>query len=305
MIKRIFYNFYITISIIIVTGINSYGSISPYDCLVDMPLLIVSPDARGSSLAECVSGESDGIESLYWNPAGLAYIDKKEIFFTYKKSMDIMNYVYLSYGMPASKKKKGSIGVDVSYMGGPNLGNFGRIYFISLSTGYGYSFNKLKIGTLVKYVYSNIFKSKNNGIAFDLGMQFEFNKRIKAGISVKNLGFIFNKEDSMFKFPIIIIAGASFDFHIKGSKLSLITAAEVVMEYYYPGIGFGLEYSLKDFLFVRTGYKLITDVKGESKELLKGFGFGFGTMIKIVKFDICISPFKLKNFIEISTKFFF
>ncbi|GAI15775.1 unnamed protein product, partial [marine sediment metagenome] len=79
--------------------------------------LCIQPGARPSGMGEVhVSVIGDG-NSLYWNPAGLGYLDNAEICFTHMVYFQELNYNFISYCKPFSDLGTFSIGGITLYSG--------------------------------------------------------------------------------------------------------------------------------------------------------------------------------------------
>ena len=50
---------------------------------VGFQFLEIGAGARGTAMGEAMVGAAEGIESLYWNPAGLRFVTKPTALFTY------------------------------------------------------------------------------------------------------------------------------------------------------------------------------------------------------------------------------
>jgi hypothetical protein len=79
-----------------------------------MQFLKVMPCARATALGDAYSSVAIGAEALYWNPAGLAWADKKEISLTYINWIFDSKLYDFAFGMPLGNI--GSIGFQLRYV---------------------------------------------------------------------------------------------------------------------------------------------------------------------------------------------
>lgn len=70
--------------------------------------------ARATGLGGAYTAVSGDINSISYNPAGLASLKKSEAGFTRAELVDGVSYNFLGYSQPASK---GTLGLGVNYLG--------------------------------------------------------------------------------------------------------------------------------------------------------------------------------------------
>lgn len=174
-----------------------------------VPFLLITPDARASSMGETGTAYTDDINAVYWNPAGLGFLDYvprynqynevtyekyKEVSLAYSKWLPQFNadlfYSYLSGGMYL-EEIDGTIAVNFVFM---NLGEFTRTAFngdvlgkfnsneFTLGLSYGTIVAKdLGLGVNLRYIQSNLTPTstaqQDAGIgrsaSFDLGLMWK------------------------------------------------------------------------------------------------------------------------------------
>ena len=140
-----------------------------------VPFLLISPDSRGSAMGETGVATSADVNSVHWNNAKLAFIDKKYGFgMSYVpwlgKIVDDMSISYLSGFYKLDNIQ--TIGLTMKYF---DLGeiqltdNQGLSLGIEnpkeLSTAFTYSRklnNYLSIGGTTRYIWSNLTGSISN-----------------------------------------------------------------------------------------------------------------------------------------------
>ena len=173
-----------------------------------VPFLLISPDSRGSAMGETGVATSADVNSVHWNNAKLAFIDKKYGFgMSYVpwlgKIVDDMSISYLSGFYKLDNIQ--TIGLTMKYF---DLGeiqltdNQGLSLGIEnpkeLSTAFTYSrklTNYLSIGGTTRYIWSNLTGSISNysdakaGNSFSVDLGLYFNKEITLANRTSELSF--------------------------------------------------------------------------------------------------------------------
>ncbi len=173
-----------------------------------VPFLLISPDSRGSAMGETGVATSPDVNSVHWNNAKLAFIDKKYGFgMSYVpwlgKIVDDMSVSYLSGFYKLDDIQ--SIGLSMKYF---DLGeiqltdNQGLALGIEnpkeLSTAFTYSrklTTNLSIGGTTRYIWSNLTGSISNysdakaGNSFSVDLGLYYNKEITLANRTSELSF--------------------------------------------------------------------------------------------------------------------
>jgi len=145
--------------------------------------LRVPAGSRGTALGGSVLASVKGIESLYWNPAGLASGDsKREVVFSYLDYMADMQMNY--FAMSTQVRGDISLGVsakvfsvgDIIVTTEENPEGTGEVLSPTFSVvGMTYSqrfTDRVSFGATVKYIHEGIAREVANGLAFDFGFQY-------------------------------------------------------------------------------------------------------------------------------------
>jgi len=179
-----------------------------------VPFLMISPDSRAGGMGDAGVASAPDANSIHWNPAKLAFLDKKmglSISYTpwLRALVPDINLAYISfYYKPGSKKSDQTIAGSLRYFSlgditftditGATIGQF-RPYEMALDMAYARKLSKnFSVGLAGRYIYSNL----TNGIdvgganthaaqtgAVDLSV-FYTNDKVKVGDkkSILNLG---------------------------------------------------------------------------------------------------------------------
>jgi len=173
-----------------------------------VPFLLISPDSRGSAMGETGVATSPDVNSVHWNNAKLAFIDKKYGFgMSYVpwlgKIVDDMSVSYLTGFYKLDNVQ--TIGLSMKYF---DLGeiqltdNQGFSLGVEnpkeLSTAFTYSrklTNDLSIGGTTRYIWSNLTGSISNyadakaGNSFSVDLGLYYNKEITLVNRTSELSF--------------------------------------------------------------------------------------------------------------------
>lgn len=249
--------------------------------------------ARSAGMGNAVTTVYNGTDAIYWNPANLSYIDKKELSFSHTIWFEDVNYEWLAFVLPTTEY--GVFGFGVQYV---SYGSLDRIDNQQISDGsfspldmalylsYATTYEKFDMGLNLKYIYSKIEQSAY-AIALDLGINYTLNENTFIGATLTNLGtdMKFNKETE--PLPLLFKVGGSYyilDTWLIALDLNFPRDNEIYFD-------FGTEYSILiaenlNFAF-RAGYE------GRNKDI-PGFNWinlGFGLDYLDYAFDYAFVPY--------------
>ncbi|MBI2420413.1 MAG: PorV/PorQ family protein, partial [Ignavibacteriales bacterium] len=189
-----------------------------------MQFLKVMPCARGTALGDAYSVLAEGAEAVFWNPSGIALVQKPELSSTYLMWMMDSKIGAISYAAPLADI--GAFGVSLQYVDygemeetiwnrpyskfDPYPGRTGRSFHpYAYVAGISYAANltdKFSTGLSVKYAYESLFNGKTfnamisqgiceevntwgSGLLFDFGMRYNTGyKSVQLGIAIQNFG---------------------------------------------------------------------------------------------------------------------
>ena len=145
--------------------------------------------------------------ATYWNPGGLAFVDKSDILFFNQSWIANINHTYTSVAIPI--QNSGTIALSLNVM------NYGDIevttlefqdgsgeYYSALDYSAGISYARKFVqwfgfGATLKYINSQIWHSDASAVSMDLGVQIYtdflssedgMNDGLKLGMSISNYG---------------------------------------------------------------------------------------------------------------------
>jgi hypothetical protein len=268
--------------------------------------LLIPVGARGTALGGAVIADPRGVESMYWNPAGLALMQGTELAFSHQPYLADID---VNWGAVATNIEGfGSIGVSAKIV---SIGNIeqttesqpdgtGSVYNPTLAVvGLTYARTltaNVAIGVTAMLIDESIIKVSATGVAFDFGVVYDPRwKGVKFGMAIKNYGpnmkfdgsgFDLTSSDlgtrnvrstsSSFELPSHIDLGATYNFYNR-DKHSLtadgVFRSNNFQDDMYQG---GLEYSYNDRYFLRGGYNY-----SNQSNYIYGASFGGGLSVPV------------------------
>lgn len=166
---------------------------------VGAQFLKIGVGSRYQGLGEASVAMVDDAYSLYWNPAGLAYIENSELTFTNVNWMTDISINFIGFGQRI--EDFGTIGIAATLMSMGDMevttvddpegtGDFFSATSFALTAGYArFLTTRLAFGASIKYIYENIYNESAGGIAFDFGTQLHTGfKSLRIGMNVANMG---------------------------------------------------------------------------------------------------------------------
>lgn len=208
MIRYLAFLIFLNVPVFSQSTILSGQDTSRRPIITAVPFLLISPDSRGSAMGETGVATSPDVNSVHWNNAKLAFIDKKYGFgMSYVpwlgKIVDDMSVSYLSGFYKLDQVQ--TVGLSMKYF---DLGeiqltdNQGLSLGVEnpkeLSTAFTYSrklTNDLSIGGSARYIWSNLTGSISNysdakaGNSFSVDLGIYYNKEISLVNRTSELSF--------------------------------------------------------------------------------------------------------------------
>jgi len=280
--------------VFILTASFTFGQ-NTYDFLnVDM-------SARAASLGGSYVTNNDDVDVLFYNPAGLSFLEKDPVSFSFVKHLMDINLFSLAYS--TEFENIGRFGTAIKYINygsfdeadefGNRTGEFnaGELAFI---LGYTNEFSEnFYYGANAKVIYSSIADESSSAMALDLGINYEIpNQKMNLAASVLNLGtqlssYIDTKED----LPLDVAIGISKRLENLPVRLSLdfhqLNKERDELYQRLKGFSLGAEFYLSEVFTLRFGYdnEKRSDLKVGSSSGIAGFNGGLGVKISEYVFN--------------------
>ncbi|MBA7465442.1 hypothetical protein ES707_00611 [subsurface metagenome] len=229
--------------------------------------------ARSLGMGKAFVSIADDASATYWNPAGLAQIDRKEITALHAILWADTMYDFISYVHPITGI--GTVGGSITrlYSGkfdGRDENNISTHEFSDSQTALGASYGKqivdvLALGASIKYVTHNLDDHKNGNFTFDIGAMYKspMVEHLQVGLNLRNLIGLRTGADTEDKLPLTLRFG--FNYKLLRDKLALVIDLEkskAPLSYH-----FGTEYWAFQYLAVRFGI--------DPEEFTLGFGIRY------------------------------
>lgn len=249
--------FLVTGSVSSVAGrnVNSRAGTSAF------PFLKINIGARAVGMGGAFTGLADDISSFYYNPAGLAQLDRNAFILGYH------NYVAdMQSGFAGVMKKAGDNRSFGFYISALSYGDFIRTDETGVIDGtfggndilfagsYAFRYNlNFMFGATAKFIYEDIDQFSASGIAFDLGGKWLSDRqRYSAGIMIQNLGAQLSSLGSeKDKLPLTFRAGGS----ARPRGANVIFSGDIIIPIDNdPEFAIGGEYYEFKPLYLRLGY---------------------------------------------------
>lgn len=159
--------------------------------------LLIPVSARGIALSGAFLTDMTGLESLYYNPAGLDRGANNEAMFSYMSYIADINVSYFAIGSRLGRF--GSLAIsfksidfgDIPVTTIDNPDGTGAEYtpsFITASLSYGKKVSEqISIGLTAKVIYESILNTSAAGAAIDFGAEYRIHN-LSLGAAVKNIG---------------------------------------------------------------------------------------------------------------------
>ncbi len=268
--------------------------------------LKIGVGARAVGMGGAFTAVSGDVNSLFWNPAGLADLKQSQLGAMSSVLAADTNLNTLGYAQPT---KYGTFGASALYLDqGPldgrnasaqPTGNFNASDFAG-SVAYANKFGKhLRLGTNLKYIHSSIAADAGEDFALDAGALYDFGKLGPGtpvlGAMVQNLGPKMSMGGGAASYlPTTLATGLSYRWR------GLLADIDYKSMPYAPAseVDAGLEFRPIELIALRAGYDrstfseplLLNGSGGIDVAALNGFSFGTGLRLDGFDFDYSFTP---------------
>lgn len=255
--------------------------------------LLIPVGARGIGLGGSYLAGISGVEAIHWNPAGLsASTSAAEAMFSHSSWIGGIGIDYVAvganfsgFGNLAFSVKSLSFG-DLIYTTETTPDGTGAVFtptFVTVGLTYSRALtDRIRAGLTANIVTERISRSNASGIAFDIGLQYQglagF-RGLQLGVALRNLGpnmqfdgsdmyrvaaeqnakrdaQLLKVETAGFQLPTRLELGLAYSATF--SELHALTIAGTFQNNNFLDDSYrlGLEYSFRNFLFLRGGYTM-------------------------------------------------
>ena len=155
--------------------------------------------AKAISMASTFTSVANDISSLYWNPSGIASLNKFEIGFSHSQWIADIHHNFLGIVLPLSENS--TIGVSVIQLSSGEIesttidkpsgtGTYFDATDLAISISYAqYLIEQVSVGISAKYINQRIWNTSASTFAFDMGVLLHTGfYGMKMGLSFQNFG---------------------------------------------------------------------------------------------------------------------
>lgn len=263
--------------------------------------LLIPVGSRGTAMGGAAVADPEGLESIYWNPAGLAELEGTEVMFSHNPYIaDIDNNFGAvatnieGFGTLAASAKVMSIG-DIEETTEAQPEGTGSIYNPTLTVvGVTYARSltaAVQFGATANFINENLFEVTASGVAFDFGIRYTPSwQGMQMGITIKNYGPNMKFSGSgfdrsyeaagrrrvklnpaPFELPSSVNLGVSYNFLTNGLNSATVLGNFQSNNHTADNFQGGFEYAYDNKYFLRAGYNY-----ADQDEYLYGVTFGAG-----------------------------
>lgn len=273
--------------------------------------------ARPSAMGDAFTGLADDVNTVQWNPAGLATIQGKNEFVAMRAQLfQDMEYNYFAFAHPM--KRFGTVAITLNNLNITDIqqrtsdSDNPDSTFAANDTAYTLAWGMkwdeqsasgIHMGGALKYIRQTLAGETANAVAADLGALHSFETMpLSVGMSVQNLGTQAKFKNEGDALPLTIRMGASYrlfeqwggmktDEHEKNGLV-------VALDENFPrdndpstrlGVEFARRWSEDLRSAARAGYR--TDRARQIEGNMVGISAGAGVSYKFLTFDFAWQPF--------------
>ncbi len=284
--------------------------------------------ARAIALGGSFVAEASDLSALYWNPAGLSRLPGSSVQLAHTEYLAEINYNFAAFG--TSMGNLGTLAFSIIFLDSGNMdvrtedrpegtGEQFKVQDYALQISYGRALtDRFSIGGTFKYIQERIWHSKASTVAFDVGTLFTTPyERLRLGASMSNFGpkmrldgrdILFSEDPSpnndgnveivnaQFRtdrhpLPLLFRVGLAWDAFRSGDHRLLLSTDAAHPNDNSEYLNVGAEYSFRDLLALRGGYRNLFEEDGE-----QGLTFGAGLNLRVdrslrARFDYAYADF--------------
>lgn len=256
---------------------------------------------RAASLGGSYVANCDDPDVIFYNPAGMEFLDKTPVSFSFVKHVLDINFASLSYSTEINSI--GRVGAAIRYAnygtftGADEYGNITGDFSVNeaaLLVGYSNLLDEnFSYGASVEFIYSKIAEYSSTGIALDLGLHYAIPANlVDIGFSILNFGTQMSSYGSTKeKLPVAVALGVSKKMEHMPVKLSFdfhdLSEQDINFSQRLKNFSIGAEFFLSKVIRLRFGYnnQNRTDLTINQSAGLAGINMGLGALISGYTFN--------------------
>jgi hypothetical protein len=299
------------------------------------PELLIPVGARGMALNGAYISGLQGIESIYYNPAGLgASGSSTEAYFSYMSWIADIGVSYAAIG--TGFEGLGSIGLSIKSL------SFGDIPETTVEAPYGTGAtfsptyvvlgltyanaltDRIRIGVNFNYVSEKIMSSSASGISIDAGVQYNGIAEVeglKLGVVLRNFGpsmsfdgpdllrtatdpnslrgsQFYKIEGASFELPSQLEFGLAYERMFAADYRMLLASSFQQNNFANDEYKLAAEFAFQETFFLRGGYSYMAEAVDIEEEQVFGPSFGAGVKVN-AGFDLAVDyAYRVANYFD-------
>lgn len=255
--------------------------------------LDIGVGARGIGMGGAFTALADDSSAVYWNPAGLARLEKREVSVSHAELGLGTREDFLAYAHPTSR---GTFAAAMTYLSQGSIGGrdaAGRptgdyeASDAAVAGAYGLKTDIADLGVSVKYLRSHIASSEAQGVAADFGARRSFDGagpgKLVVGAALRNTGPGLKYENQRNDLPLRLAGGAAYTF---AAGRTLAVEVQTAPRGGGADGGFGGEFKVMEGALLRLGWSTKNAApEGEGFDAARGLTVGLGLERAGFRFD--------------------
>lgn len=297
---------FLTVLLIIAGSLAAYAGDPTRKGTTGADQLLIPVGAQSIATGGAFLSNVTGLESIYYNPAGLSQTSGSEAMFSYMSYIADINVSYFAIGTNLGDFGSFAFSIKTFDFGDIPVTTFtspdgdGTTYSPAfLTAGITYSkviTDRVGIGVNAKVISESILDVTATGFALDFGVQYRFPSNFSIGAAVKNIGtnMVYSGSNLQVStgIPGTTPGSAPGAYEVIAEEFQIPSYFELSTAYHYnmneensillgttfrnnnvmeDQLKFGVEYGFSNTFFVRGGYDLLLENTSDNT-----FGFTFG-----------------------------
>ena len=240
----------------------------------------IAVGARPLGMGGAFVAVADDANAIWWNPAGVATTERKEMTLMHNEMGEDIRYQFLAYSQPV-RKLRGGLGGSISYFSVGEIQGYSpggiktkklSTYDLGISLCYGLRIlPSVSGGVNFKFIGEKLADERTSTCALDIGGLWRTPvSGLRLGFNIQNLGggLKFIQESS--PLPLNGKLGCAYEFDFFGAQSIVALDVNIPVDYSVFVNG-GVECKIYDLIALRAGFKSKDDL---SSGLRLGIGIG-------------------------------
>lgn len=298
----------ILVVILVILALPAYAGDDSRKGTTGAEQLLIPIGARGIATGGAFIASISGLESIYYNPAGLDINQRTEAMFSYMNYIADINISFIavgtslgdfgSIGLSFKSFDFGDIPVTTNELPDGTGKNYSPVFLTAALTYSKVLTDRISVGTNFKYITESIENTTANGFAIDVGVQYKFSSNLSMGAALKNVGtnMTYSGQNlrqstevpgsslgspnaswevvtESFQIPSYFELSLAYAYSLNEQNALMIGSAFTANNSMEDKLHLGLEYGFMKSFFLRGGYNFLME---NNEESIVGFTAGAG-----------------------------